>query len=143
MPDRTEFALRQRIMERAYIEDRGYASPCWISDRAAHPKGYTKITVGKRTWLTHRLAYELFVGAIPPDLQLDHLCRQPACCNPAHLEPVTCRENLVRGDTMIARQVRQTVCVRGHALTPANTYRRRDRPTIRECLRCRNGWRAR
>jgi hypothetical protein len=53
----------------------------------------------------HRVAYELVKGSIPDGLELDHLCRIPACVNPEHLEPVTHAENLRRG--VAARAVRR------------------------------------
>src|SRR5208282_1570897 len=58
---------------------------CWIWMGSLH-KGYGP----------HRESYELAKGNIPAGLQLDHLCRQKTCVNPAHLEPVTCRENIRR-----------------------------------------------
>jgi hypothetical protein len=85
----------------------------------------------------HRLAYEVFVGPIPDGLQIDHLCRQRACCNPDHLEAVTCRVNLLRGDTITAREAATTHCPQGHEYTEANTYRRPDNPIKRDCKICR------
>lgn len=133
--DRTD--LQRRITSRVTIEDRGYETPCWVSNRAAHPKGYTKIGYQGRTWLTHRLAYTVYVGEIPNGMQLDHLCKVPACCNPDHLEPVTCRENLLRGDTITATEAAQTHCKNNHPLTGSNLYRRPDRPNSRGCRACR------
>ena len=68
------------------------------------------------------MAYELFIGPIPDGLTIDHLCRNPNCVNPTHLEPVTMWENLMRGDTLTARKAAQTHCVHGHEFTPENTY---------------------
>lgn len=129
---------RDRVLSRVEILDLGHCTPCWISNRAAQPNGYTKIGVLGRTWLTHRFAYEAFVGPIPDGMQLDHLCRQRACVNPEHLEPVTCRENLLRGETVTAREAQQTHCHLGHEFTPENTYVRADRPTSRGCRVCRS-----
>lgn len=135
--------LRDRINSRVVIEDRGYKTPCWISNRARQPNGYTKMCHLGKTWLTHRFAYTVFVGDIPPGMQLDHLCRVRPCCNPTHLDPVTPRENLLRGDTSTARQVAATHCPRGHKYSPENTYRRPDGSNKRDCLTCRRTWRQR
>jgi hypothetical protein len=55
-------------------------------------------------------------------LVIDHLCRVPLCVNPEHLEPVTLRENILRGESLSARRARQTHCKHGHEFTAANTY---------------------
>ena len=135
--------LQHRVRSRSDEVDHGYTSPCWISNRARHAKGYTKMGLCGQTLLTHRVAYEAYVGPIPDGLQIDHLCRQTACCNPDHLEPVTCRENLLRGDTRTAAQAAATHCKRGHPYDEANTYTRHDRPGVRGCKACRNSWRKR
>jgi hypothetical protein len=68
---------------------------CWKFNNL-DKRGYGLVRFEGRLRQAHRVAYELFVGQIPEGLQLDHLCRQPSCCNPAHLEPVTARENVRR-----------------------------------------------
>jgi len=70
----------------------------------------------------HRFGYELLVGPIPTGLTLDHLCRVRTCVNPAHLEPVSIGENVLRGDTRPAANLKKTHCPRGHAYDAANTY---------------------
>lgn len=125
----------QRIRSRVTVTAMGYGSPCWISNRADNMGGYTKIGIFNVTYLVHRLAYELTYGDVPHGLVIDHLCRNRACCNPAHLEAVTHRTNLVRGDTFAASQVAQTHCRAGHPFTADNTYRRSDR-TGRLCRTC-------
>lgn len=57
-----------------------------------------------RMGMAHRVAYELLVGPIPKGLVLDHLCRNRLCVNPAHLEPVTQRTNILRGNGACARR---------------------------------------
>lgn len=70
---------------------------CWHWQGAIGSHGYGQFlgpdgVVG----LAHRISYELHIGPVPEGLQLDHLCRVRPCVNPAHLEPVTCAENLRR-----------------------------------------------
>jgi len=78
--------------------------------------GYGKTRLGYRAdgtlkdALAHRASYQVFVGEIPPGLTIDHLCKQPSCINPEHLEAVTMRENLLRGDTFQARNAAKKCC---------------------------------
>lgn len=74
------------------------ADGCWEWQRSTNGVGYGKLMVDGHFVLAHRHYYERLVGPIPEGLHLDHLCRNPPCCNPAHLEPVTHRENIRRGD---------------------------------------------
>jgi hypothetical protein len=85
---------------------------------------------------THRTMYEHAKGPIPAGLVIDHLCRQPRCCNPDHLEAVTQRENLLRGQTVNAAAVAQTHCIHGHSFNEANTYRPPGQPNKRMCRAC-------
>lgn len=95
---------------------------CW-EWTACRNDGYGQLRVVGRTVWAHRYAYERFVGPIQDGLVLDHLCRNPGCVNPAHLEPVTNRENLLRGDTIPALNASKTHCKRGHEFTGRNTGR--------------------
>jgi hypothetical protein len=96
---------------------------CWIWMGSLTDAGYGTFTVSRsKRGLAHRFAYELLVGPIPSGLELDHLCRRPACVSPAHLEPVTHRENLLRGRTIVAWNAVKTECIRGHPFDAANTY---------------------
>jgi hypothetical protein len=81
-----------------------------------------------------RVVYELWRSPIPEGLQIDHLCRNRGCVNPWHLEPVTQRENMLRGDTFAARHAAKTHCPRGHEYTLENTYR--SKRGQRECRHC-------
>lgn len=78
--------------------------------------GYGQVRDGKRLRLAHRAAYELANGPIPEGQFLDHLCRQTACINPRHLEPVTNAENIRRGKLGVLK----TTCAQGHPYTPEN-----------------------
>jgi hypothetical protein len=108
---------------------------CWLWTGGKARGGYGKFSSRGKTRLAHRYAYEQFIAAIPPGKQLDHLCRNRACCNPLHLEPVTCKENLMRGNTLQRENAAKTECPKGHAYTEENTYRYPD--GRRRCIACR------
>lgn len=133
------------IRNRATVVDLGYVTPCWISNRTTQPNGYTKMFHAGKVRLTHRVAYESAVNAIPAGLVLDHLCRQRACANPDHLEAVTNRENLLRGETSIAKEVAQDHCIAGHPFSEQNTrVTAKGKRACRECDRLRSAaYRAR
>ena len=113
---------------------------CWLWTRSLS-RGYGQFQLHRggvwRPAKAHRVAFEMLVGPVPDHLQLDHLCRTPACVNPAHLEPVTNRENGLRGNSLPARNARKTHCQNGHELTPANT--RRSGAHGRRCTVCVGG----
>ncbi len=104
---------------------------CWLWTGALNSRGYGCWGVEGKSQLTHRLAYEALVGPIPDGLTIDHLCRVRACCNPAHLEPVSTGENTRR-----ALSYPITVCPSGHAYTPENTLR--NSAGNRHCRVCQN-----
>lgn len=121
-------------------------SECWYFARALSKAGYGVIWNGEKVVLAHRFMYESVVGEIPKGLELDHLCRNRSCINPEHLEPVTRRENTVRGLAPIVNgmlQKNKTHCPRGHEYNEENTYIRRDRPSHRDCRKCRSEARQR
>lgn len=94
---------------------------CWNWQGKKLPSDYGSITFAGRQWYSHRVSYELHHGPIPDGLHLDHLCRNRSCCNPAHLEAVTCKENVHRSPIAPAAiNARKTHCLRGHELSGAN-----------------------
>lgn len=128
----------ERLLARIDINERG----CWVfSPPARNGYGYIGVTNedgSKRNVLTHRLAYETIVGPIPVGLEIDHLCRNRACCNPDHLEPVTRSVNTLRGDSpALARQRRlsRTHCKNGHPFEGDNL--RLTPKGVRMCVTCR------
>ena len=111
---------------------------CWLWTACAS-HGYGRIKVGGgfgKMLQAHRVAYEMLVGPIPEGLHLDHLCRVTLCVNPNHLEPVTPRENILRGENHVAKRARQTECLRGHPLSGANLYT--NSKGGRACKICQN-----
>lgn len=101
---------------------------CWEWTGYKNKLGYGGFTVSTtRRDFAHRVAYELFVGPIPDGMTIDHLCENPSCVNPAHLEVVTQGENVLRsGTSSSGANLRKTVCPRGHSydrVTPSGSRR--------------------
>lgn len=102
--------------------------------------GRIKFPQYRSPFMAHRVAYELERGPIPYGLVLDHLCRNKACVNPDHLEPVSNEENIDRGEWFPIMNARKTHCKHGHEFTPENTYmvrgvERQCRTCVREAMR--------
>lgn len=102
------------------VADRVLRSPygCWEWTGSLNPAGYASW----KNRAAHRTVYEMLVGPIPKGLVLDHLCRNTACVNPAHLEPVTNKTNILRGYSPYALNARKTHCPLGHAYEGRNLY---------------------
>jgi len=133
-----------RDQPRADVEERFWEKVqvgphCWLWLAGRDGNGYGKFSPeGRRLVGAHRFSYELLVGPIPDGLHIDHLCRVPLCVNPAHMEPVTCQVNVLRGIAPTARNARKTHCDHGHEFTPENTRRGESgRRICRECERRR------
>lgn len=117
---------------------------CWFWTGSKNQGGYGTFGVNQRNvkfkTSAHRIAYELCVGPIPDGYTVDHKkCKNHDCVNPAHLEPVPHRVNLLRGDTINARNAAKTHCLRGHKFTKKNTYLYRTKGTDwirRQCRAC-------
>jgi hypothetical protein len=112
------------------------ADGCWRWNASITPKGYAQVRYEGRLQQAHRVVYSILVGPIPDGHELDHVrargCTHRDCVNPDHLEPVTHRQNLLRGDTFVARQMAQTHCKRGHPFSTTSAEGNR-----RSCLACR------
>lgn len=96
--------------------------------------GYGMLGIGKRSWGAHRISYQLVVGRIPRKWEIDHLCRNKICVNPAHLEAVRKGENIRRG--WVGR--RPTQCPQGHAYTAENTRYYKGFANCRKCSAIKN-----
>jgi len=125
--------IAQRLLNRT---DR--TGKCWIWLGSCNDRGYGKMWDGSRLSYVHRLSYEAFVGPIPNGLTIDHLCRNRQCLNPEHLEPVTNRENILRGEGPSAKKARRTKCSGGHQLSGTNLMQ--SRLPYRQCRICFNEW---
>lgn len=159
----TEPAYKRKWCNKHYQRWRNHGDPLAIDgmDRTPTERFWSFVTKTDTCWLwtgglaagyglfwldgkqvkTHRFAYELLVGPIPDGLVLDHLCRVPACCNPAHLEPVSQRVNILRGIGPSAANALVTHCPADHEYTPENTRMYRGQRHCRACAR--ETWRAR
>ena len=134
-------ALRRYGAERIIGRIDASSSECWLWTGELR-KGYGCVKVNGRRWSVHRLLFEALIGPIPQGLELDHLCRNRTCCNPAHLEPVTHAENIRRGDQAREGDRRRiarirSYCKNGHEVSPENTYLRPPNGHYR-CRRCAN-----
>ncbi len=123
--------LPERFMEKVSV-----AGDCWVWTGQKR-RGYGRFWNFGRNVSAHRFAYEQSVGPILPGLSLDHLCRNPSCVNPDHLEPVTQRENVLRGAGLPAINANKSHCKQGHEFDEQNTYRWRGERQCRECTRVR------
>lgn len=120
------------------------ADTCQVWEGTLDATGYGRIWFEGRWRLVHSVVWEIAHGPLPPGYVLDHhrlnvglLCCR-ACINLAHLEPVTNRENVLRGHGACARHARQTHCKRGHEFTSNSTQvymdpRGRARRVCRPC----------
>lgn len=112
---------------------------CWEWTGIKFPHGYGRLTFAKHTLYPHRVSYEIHKGTIPDGLHIDHLCRNRACCNPEHLEAVTCKVNIMRSPIALASQnAAKTHCPYGHEYTEANTITQKTGRACRTCARWRD-----
>lgn len=112
-----------------------FLGSCWTWLPPDDGCGYGQFYLNGSVVRAHRYSYEAFVGPIPDGLDIDHLCRNPRCVNPEHLEPVPPRENLLRGFSPAANNARKTHCPQGHPYDEANTYRYKTQRACRACQR--------
>lgn len=116
---------------------------CWEWRAGKISTGYGAFCISdargmlKQQVLAHRWAYEEARGPIPAGLVIDHLCRNRACVNPEHMEAVTTRVNLLRGQSPFAHRARQTHCLRGHPFDEVNTIISEGRRHCRACVKWR------
>lgn len=120
-----KLSSRERILLHVRI-----TNLCWEWDGSRDKSGYGYIRLGREKHGAHRASYEAFVGPIPDGLVIDHLCRNPCCVNPIHLEPVTPHENSLRGATAM-----KTSRVNGHEFSVENTRFTKTKYGVRRSCR--------
>lgn len=125
--------LTRRQLARLFSKITVTGNGCWQWCAGKSRSGYGKTNYGSECMPSHRLLFAWLVQPLPKGVGrdipcLDHLCRNRLCCNPAHLELVLPKVNLLRGNGECAQHARRTHCERGHALTFTKGRRR--------CLEC-------
>lgn len=114
------------------------ATGCWIWNAYTRPDGYGSFSLNDRIDCAHRVSYKLFVNQEIDGLSIDHLCRRRNCVNPKHLEAVTQRENVLRGEGTAAKNASKTHCPQGHEFSKENLYiNPAGARCCRECRRIR------
>ncbi len=127
--------------------DKDQPSGCWEWKSFKNAKGYGRFKIARagqqRSCVAHRVSFALFKTIPDPTLTIDHLCRNRGCVNPDHLEEVSFRVNLYRGESNQAVNARKTTCINGHEFTPENTYINPNKPRRnRSCRTCGKLYRA-
>ncbi len=129
----------ERVPLRLWLKVRVVETGCWEWQGYKHD-GYGGCSLdGKRNLYTHRVFYSRLVGPIPSGLYLDHLCRNRCCANPSHMEIVTNKENVLRGQGFAAVNAAKTHCPKGHPYDESNTaiwhWRKQPRRACKTCNR--------
>lgn len=110
---------------------------CWLWRGHRIKEGYGRVHVGDSMRLVHRLMWVACAGRdIPAGLTADHLCRQRSCINPFHLQMVSQRVNIMRGENFAASNARRTHCPRGHLYADGNLTPSELKKGGRACLTC-------
>ena len=123
---------------------KGDGTGCWLWTGSQHRKGYGQIRIGGILLGAHIVSYTMAHGEIPAGLEIDHLCKVPACVRPDHLEVVTKRINALRGDSVSGVNARKVRCNSDHPLSGSNLiviFSKKGWPH-RRCHICRDGRRS-
>lgn len=119
---------------------------CWegshrISAACGASVGYSTVKHQGKNCYAHKLMWELHNGPVKKGFELDHLCRNPCCCNPAHLEPVTHKENIMRAPkSPSAINHNKEKCKNGHPFNDENTVVSGLKRVQRVCKICRDAY---
>lgn len=128
---------KKKFYERIVVDN---DTRCWNWVGARTSSGYGNLLIDGKNFVAHRVSYELHRGRIPDGLNLDHLCRNRACVNPDHLDPVTQRVNLLRGETIPSKHAAKTHCPSGHEYIAENTAIYNGSRYCKTCRKIRNDY---
>lgn len=126
----------KRRFDTFYYIDKDTGCWQWIGDIGKrYNDGYGRFFINGKSYRAHRVSYLIYIGDIPKDIVLDHLCRNRSCVNPYHLEPVTSIENIRRGYSISTKNKNKTHCINGHELSGENIRMYRGKRICRVCDR--------
>jgi len=113
------FEINQEIVD-TFFKQVEKTDCCWNWLGPKNPLGYGQTSIHSQGYKAHRVSYYLKYGYIDEYLTIDHLCKNPSCVNPDHLELVTQRENVLRSDNQASKNAKKQFCLKGHKLSGEN-----------------------